>query len=201
MTTEPETTEPEPVRRRPLLAIPGWLLLACLFLPTLRVCGDPMLPIQFPPSYAIYLGGVLVAMIGGARLMRSRRRALALMVSMWTLTLFTILTLFVGSEIAIIGFVFFAALLFVQIKLMIQMFRTDWSETALGIGCLVHGLFATGWSALMAFDNDGMWGAHVAMWSGLAIVVASSIMIAQARDEIRSKLPASLPEARAIVRD
>ena len=48
-------TEEDTVRRRPLLAIPGWLLFGCLFLPTLRVCGDPTMPLEFPPSYAVYL--------------------------------------------------------------------------------------------------------------------------------------------------
>ena len=73
------TTEPEAVRRKPLLAIPGWLLFGCLFVPTLRVCGDPTMPIQFPPSYAVYLGGLVIALLGGARLMRSRRRAFSVL--------------------------------------------------------------------------------------------------------------------------
>ncbi len=204
-TTEPEPTEPEPVRRRPLLAIPGWLLFGCLFLPTLRVCGDPMMPIQFPPSYAVYLGGMLIALLGGARLMRSRRRAFSLLLSLWPLTVFTILTLWLGSEMAIIGFVFAAALLLVQIKLMSGMFRTVWSDTAIGIGCLVHGVIAAGWSALMAFDHDGMWGAFVALGAAVVIVVASSLWIAQTRDELARKRretePAPLPQARAIARD
>ena len=57
----------------------------------------------------------------------------------------------------------------------------------------------------MAFDPDGMWGAHAAMWAGVAILVASAIMLAQARaDAARLRYetePVPLPEARAIVRD
>ena len=56
------TDEPVTVRRQPLLAIPGWLLFGCLFLPTLRVCGDPTMPLEFPPSYVVYLGGLVVAL-------------------------------------------------------------------------------------------------------------------------------------------
>ena len=205
MTTESETTEPKPVRRRPLLAIPGWLLFGCLVLPTLRVCGDPMMPIQFPPTYAIYLGGILIAVIGGARVMRSRRRALSLLMSLWMLSVFTLITLWAGSEIFVVGLVLGGTLLVVQGKLMTAMFRTTWSETALGIGSLVHGMMAAGWSALLAFDADGMWGAHVALGAALTIVVASILLIVHAHDEEARKRrdtePAPLPQARAIVRD
>jgi hypothetical protein len=199
------TTEPETARRRPLLAIPGWLLVGCLFLPTLRVCGTPTMPIEFPPTYAIYLGGILIGVIGGARLVRSRRRALTVMMSLWTLSLFAIITVWTGSVSPVAGLVFFSLLLFVQIKLTISMFRTDWSETAIAVGCLIHGIIATGWSALLASDPDGMWGAHVALWTGLAIVIVSIVMLAQAREEValqrRDTEPAPLPTARAIVRD
>lgn len=199
------TTEPEAGRRKPLLAIPGWLLFGCLFLPTLRVCGDPTMPIQFPPSYAVYLGGLVIALLGGARLVRSRRRAFSVLLSLWTLTVFAILTVWAGAEVFVVGVIVGVALFGAQIRLMVGMFRTAWSDTTIGIGCLVHAAIATGWSGLLASDPDGMWGAHVAMWSGLAMVVVCSLMIAQARAEVaRVRLetgPAPLPEARAIVRD
>jgi len=199
------TTEPEAVRRRPLLAIPGWLLFGCLFLPTLRVCGDPTMPIQFPPSYAVYLGGLVIALLGGARLTRSRRRAFSALLSLWTVTVFAIATVTCGAGLFAGGVVVGVVLLWMQIRLMLAMFRAAWSDTTMGIGCLVHAAIATGWSGMLASDPDGMWGAHVAMWAGLAMVVVSSLMIAQARAEVArvrfETEPAPLPEARALVRD
>lgn len=197
-------TEPESVPRQPLLAIPGWLLFACLALPTLSVCGDPMVPLQFPPSYAVYLGGLVIALIGGARLVRSRRHAFSVLLGLWTLTLFAIVTVSAGAATLAAGLLFGGVFLWVQTKLMLAMFRTAWGETAIAVGCLSHAVIATGWSALMAFDRDGLWGAHVALWSGLALCVASAIMLSRARAEVRRKRresePAALPEARAIVR-
>lgn len=198
-------TEEDTVHRRPLLAIPGWLLFGCLFLPTLRVCGDPTMPLEFPPSYAVYLGGLVLALLGGARLVKSRQRAFAVLLGLWTLTLFGIATAFTGAGGAVVALVFGSLLLGLQVIVMIRLLRVAWSDTAIAIGCFVHALIATGWSALMAFDPDGMWGAHVAMWAGVSILVASAIMIAQARAEaarLRFETePAPLPQARAIVRD
>jgi hypothetical protein len=193
------------VRRQPLLAVPGWLLFGCLFLPTLRVCGDPMIPLQFPPSYAVYLGGLVIALLAGARLLRSRRHAFSVVLTLWTVTLFSFPTLWVGAEMFSAGVATAVLLLGLLILLVRGMLRTAWSETAIAIGCFIHALIATGWSALLAFDPDAMWGAFVAVGAGLAMMLASGAMIARAVDEVARKRretePAPLPEARAIVRD
>src|SRR5512138_201224 len=77
------SSSPPPItaKRRPLLAISGWVLLVCVFLPTLEVCGSPTAPVSFPPCYGVYLGGMLVALIAGARTLRSRRIVLPVLVA------------------------------------------------------------------------------------------------------------------------
>jgi hypothetical protein len=193
------------VRRQPLLAIPGWLLFGCLFLPTLRVCGDPTMPLEFPPSYVVYVGSLVVALLGGARLLRSRQRAMTLLATLWTATVFTLLAIAAGAEMALAGLMIGLLFLGLQIVLTRAMVRTPWGERAIAIGCLVHAVIASGWSALLAFDPEGMWGAHVALGAGLVMILASGIMIARAHHELlrrrRETEPAPLPEARAIVRD
>ncbi len=193
------------VRRQPLLAVPGWLLFVCLFLPTLRVCGDPMMPLQFPPSYAVYLGGLVVALIAGARVIRTRQVALTVLLTMWTLTVLTCLALWAGAKVLIAGVVIGSVFLVVQVLLVRAMIRTTWSERGIAIGCFCHALIATAWCALLVSDPDRMWGAYVSFGAGIAMMVASAAVIARAHEEVvrkrRETEPAPLPEARAIVRD
>jgi hypothetical protein len=196
-----------PVRRQPLLAVPGWLLFVCLFLPTLRVCDDPMMPLQFPPSYAVYLGGMVVAILATSTVLRSRRRAFTVLYTLWTATMLTILALFCagGSGSVILGVILGILCLFIQIKLTLAMLKTDWSERAMAIGCFIHGLIATGWSSLLAFDKDGMWGGYVAVAAGVGMMIVAAGMIRRAHEEmVRLRMenePAQLPQARAIIRD
>jgi len=197
------TTE-QRVRRQPLLAVPSWLLFLCLFLPTLRVCGDPMIPLQFPPSYAVYLGGVAVAVIAGARLLRTRQYVFCVLVTLWTLTVLTCLTAWASAEVLIAGVIVGSVFLVVQILLVRALLRTAWSERGIAIGCLVHALLAVGWSALLVSDPDRMWGAYVSFGTGIAMMVASGVMVGRAHEQIvrtrRETEPAPLPEARALVR-
>ncbi len=49
-------------RKGRLLALPGGVLVfLALFLPAVRVCDDPVAPIQFPPAYGPYLLGLAAA--------------------------------------------------------------------------------------------------------------------------------------------
>ena len=86
-----------PVRRRSPLGVSGLLLFACLFLPTLRVCGSPMMPVQFPPTYGVYIGGLLVGILGFSLLRRTRRNVFYALVTIYILTAGVFLSLWIGA--------------------------------------------------------------------------------------------------------
>lgn len=188
-----------PVRRRGLLGISGWTLFACLFLPTLRVCNDPMMPIQFPPTYGIYLGGVLVAMIGLSTLRQRRRQALVAMHTLYLATLLTFVALWIGGEITelagVIAGVVFLALLYLVIR---RSSRAAWSERSVAIACFVHAMVAAAWSALLAFDPDGMWGAQVSLAAAsLMLFAAGGYLVAEIKSP-STRLDDPLPAARVM---
>jgi len=195
------------LRRQPLLAVPGWVLFVCLFLPTLRVCDDPTIPLEFPPSYAVYLGGMVIGIFATSTVMRSRQRAFAALYTLWTLTMLTILAFVCGGGTgsAPVGFVVGAVCLFFQFKLTTAMLKAQWTERAMAIGLFIHAVIATGWSALLSFDPDGMWGGYVAFGAGVMMMIVTAGMISRAHAEVvRLRMetePAQLPEARAIIRD
>lgn len=190
----------DPVRRRGVLGISGWMLFACLFLPTLRVCGDPMMPVQFPPTYGVYICGILVAVIGFSTLRESRRRALIGIQGIYLASGLTFVALWLGGELAewlglLAGAMFLVVLWFVMRRSTL----VKWTERAVAIGCFAHAMVSVGWSAMLAFDPDGMWGAQISL-------AASSVMLFAAGGYLVQELKAAppkdtttpLPEARMV---
>jgi hypothetical protein len=198
-------SEPARMRRQPLLAIPGWLLFVCLVLPTLRVCGDPMVPLQFPPSYAVYLGGAVIAISATSLFLRTRQRAFTIGITLWSITALAILAAIIHSGMEAAGVV--AAILFFafQIWMVMALWRVRWSSRAMAIGYTIHGVAAVIWNCLLAFDPDAMFGAWIALAGSAALLIASIAALRSAHRELveqrRETEPAPLPTARALVRD
>ena len=188
----------EPVRRRGVLGISGWMLFACLFLPTLRVCGDPMMPIQFPPVYGVYIGGILVAVIGFSTLRRSRRNMLIALQGLYLVTLFTFAALWLGAVFAEgVGLLAGAVFLVLTWLLMRRTTLVPWTERAVAIACFVHAMVAAGWSALLAFDHDAMWGAQVSLGAAsLMLFAAGGYLVHELKEARVPGESEQLPEAR-----
>jgi hypothetical protein len=74
--SEPGTTPlsraeaPQQHRHHRWLTLPsGWVLLLCLFLPSLKLCdrGEPIVMAMLPPVWPVYLVGLMVALAASAR--------------------------------------------------------------------------------------------------------------------------------------
>ncbi len=200
--TEPtEPAAPTPVRRRGVLGISGWLLFACLFLPTLRVCGDPMAPIQFPPTYGVYLGGIAVAVIGFSTLRRTRQAWLVVLMALYLASILTYIALWIGADGGTgIGLVLGAGFLALLVYTVRKAWAARWSERAIAAGCVMHALVALGWSALLAFDPDGLWGAMVSLGATSLMLFAAVGYLSREQAEARKRLeePIQLPVARIV---
>lgn len=193
---------PAPVRRRGVLSGSGFLLFVCLFLPTLRVCDSPTAPIQFPPSYVIYLGGVIVGLLGVARLHAARRACFVTLLGAWLTTALVLCSLGLGAESPPVGIVLGLASVVAIVAILRKVLRVPWTARAFAAACLAHGLLAAGWSALFVFDPEGMWGAGVSLAASLALTLAAGRWFA---DEQRqwaaaraAREPAPLPAARLL---
>ncbi len=193
------TQQPEPVRRRTILGVSGWMLFVCLFLPTLRVCGDPMMPIQFPPDYAVYIGAVGVGVIGFSTAHVTRRNWFIVILSLWLTTLLTIMSLWFGAISPPVGWTLGALSVWILIWSIRGMIRVQWTARAVAIGCLLHALTAIGWSALLAFDKDGMWGATVSLGASSLMLFAAGGWWAWEQTAAHNRTNESpLPEARVL---
>ena len=199
MTSEEPPPPPVP-RRRPVVAISGWILFVCLFLPTLRVCSSPSAPIEFPPSYAVYLGAIAIAVAALSRSLRTRRGAHATLLGLWFATGAGILAAWfgavagppVGWGLAVIGLV-------LTIVMIAKLARVPWSVRGVIGGWIAHAVVASGWNTLLAADEQAMWGAYVALGASGMMLVGSAVALSSEnarRKDSDHEGPPELPRAR-----
>ncbi|MGE0868900.1 MAG: hypothetical protein AB7P03_10065 [Kofleriaceae bacterium] len=186
------------LKRRPAIMSAGWVVFLCVFLPTLRVCDEPRLPVEFPPLYAAYLGPGLIAVIYAALGPRFRRVASAVLIAMlWsTAGLFTLLFI---VDARLHGLAIVLALGFVVAGVMVipRIARGRMSRRGVAIISLSYAVLVAGWNTLLAIDADAMWGAWVALGASSILVVAVLEELVDARRELVELRNAALPTARA----
>ncbi len=187
--------------RRPTLAISGWTLLVCLFLPTLRVCGDPTAPIEFPPTYVLYVGSAVVGALALAQTVRARRGAFGALVVLWYLSLAGIGVAWAGAEAFPAGFFVSVVGLAIGIWLVLALVKKPASDRVIAGACAVHALACVLWNGLLAADPEAMWGAAVALVASVVMLVTACVYVTdeqRAHVERRRDAPPPLPTARVV---
>jgi len=186
-------------RRQPILGISGWMIAVCLFLPTLRVCGDATAPIEFPPTYVIYVGGIAIAIGAMARTTAGKKAAFTALVWLWLLTAAVIGVVWIGAGVSPLVGVFAGMLALAGVVVLgRRMWEARLGARAFAAACVAHAVLATGWNVLLAFDPDAMWGARVALAVSCAILVGSLLTLREAQREARNRDHSQLPQARVI---
>lgn len=194
-----------PQRKKPLIAGTGWLLFVCAFLPTLRVCGDPVAPFMFPPDYVVYLGAAVLAIIAVLRTLRARRAWFTAWFVMWFATAGAWAAMYLGNANDTAFVILVVASLVGAVFAGMAFWRKRHTTRGMWIGGVVHGALSIAWYVLLAADKDAMWGAYVGLVSSILLVVASGLALAQHVAELervrRETGPAPLPVARVVDRD
>jgi hypothetical protein len=177
------------------------MLFVCLFLPTLRVCSSPSAPIEFPPSYVVYVGAIATAIAAMSASLRTRRRAHATLVGLWFATGAGFLAaVFGGIAGEPVGWMLAAMGLALTIWLIARLARVPWSVRGMIGGWIAHALMASAWNTLLAADEDAMWGAYFALGVSGAMLVASAVALSSenaARKDGYLEQPPDLPRAHA----
>lgn len=198
-------SESEPrQRRKPFIAAPGWLLFVCLFLPTLRVCGDPMAPLSFPPAYVVHLGALVLGVLAIQRVLAARRAWFSAWFTLWYLTAVGILAAFIGSQSEPAGWVTAIVGLISSFVVTPAFHRQRLTPRAFWIGALLHGIASTAWYLLLATDDNGMWGAGIGLVAAAALALSGGAALVEHLGELRRERektePAPLPTARVVER-
>ena len=192
-----------PPRRRPVTAISGWLLFVCLFLPTLRVCGNPTAPVEFPPTYGVYLGALAIGIAAFSLSLRVRRIVLGLVIGLAVATALTWLVMMTADELRSTVLVLLLVLvgLSATIYVAAAAAKKPWTGRAIAIGWAIHALLASAWNTLLVLDPDHMWGAIVALVaSGLMLLDALIAISSESAELRRRREELTLPVARMIER-
>ncbi|MFN0248598.1 MAG: hypothetical protein ACKV2T_17025 [Kofleriaceae bacterium] len=198
-----------PQRRKPLIAGTGWLLFVCAFLPTLRVCSDPIAPYQFPPVYVVHLGALALGVIAVIRVLRARRAFFTAWFVLWFGTAITWAAMILADGSTTASLFVIVAGLAGAVFAAIAFYRQRYTSRGMWIGGIVHGSLSTIWYVLLASDNGAVWGATVGLGSSIAFTVASAIALsrhaadlnaAKLEQERRDNAPAPLPMARLVER-
>ncbi|MCE9577757.1 MAG: hypothetical protein K8W52_31780 [Deltaproteobacteria bacterium] len=180
-----------PRRSRRLFALPsGIVLVVAIFLPVVKVCGDPAYPIQVPFVWGPYvLGGLVIAMAlaGTARGLRglviTAQAIVALQWGGFGLAMFQDVS---GAP--------WGLLLLAAVVAFWYGTRRGDREQGAANAVIGIGLVCLPWFALFAFDKDGMWGAWVSLGAALA-VIGSGL---EWRRELRLARTEPVPTARVV---
>lgn len=204
MSLTDDDDDAKPQRPRRPIAGTGWLLFVCAFLPTLRVCSDPISPFMFPPVYVVYLGAAAIAVIAMVRTLRARRGWFTAWFVLWLATALTWAGLFLADVAGAATLVVILGGLVGMVFAAAAFHRARYTERGMWIGGIVRGSLSTIWYLLLATDHGAMWGAYVGLASSVAFIVASAVALAHHVADLARKRretePAPLPVARIVHR-
>jgi hypothetical protein len=167
---------------RTFTAIPSVVLIICLFLPALRVCGHPETPITFPPCYAAYVGAI------GTLILACARRRWLLKLGAAVPPVLAVLT--AGSIGALVlynawplAFVVVAITLWTASAIIRAFVRALPSERALASIAITQGVGSAIWAAVLAFDRDGLWGAQLTLFAALVLALSGLAWLGEIEDD------------------
>jgi hypothetical protein len=168
---------------RTFAAIPSVVLVICVFLPALRVCGEPTAPITYPPFYAPYFGALGIALLALVRRRKLVKLGAAFTIVLDLVTVGGFGALIVQNSAGTLAIAIACATLAAVFVALRWIVRSTLEDRALAAIATVHGVATTIWAALLAFDSDAMWGAHVTLFAALALTVTSIVWLGEHDDE------------------
>ncbi len=166
------TVVSRPQRRHIWLTVPsGYLLIICLFLPSLKLCssGEPLPMVMIPFMWPPYVAGVLIALAAAARgeAVRGYGSALFMLIRISAFglggsLLFEMIDGQLGAEALIV------------VGLAVLAFMATWREPTERAVAAISAMAATGTFALtlaIALERFAVWGAYVG-------VIAAGVLLA-----------------------
>jgi hypothetical protein len=177
-------------RHRRLTALSGVLLFACMFLPAIKGCHQPVMPYEVPPFVPPYLYGLVFALIAIRWTARGFALAmLALRVLGSLVVLGSVVLIVIAPPIGILE-------LFVGGVLIVTVGLYGTSESRLVASGIVVGTVSVVWFACWSVTPDALPGVYLSLASSAGLLLGCFAWLR----ELLARSPIDMPVAVAAAR-
>ena len=175
-------------RHRLLTGTSGVLLFACMFLPAVKGCSSPIVPLELPPFVPPYLFGLVFAWLALSR----TRRALA--AGSFVLRMVALGVVLAGIALVLIAPTVGIIEVAVGLVLVATIGGRRGSERRIAVSGVVIGAVCTVWFGLWSVTPEALLGVYLSLASSVGLLLGSTMWVA----ELLLCPPALVPRAAVI---